>query len=60
MRLLIEGDFYLRVVFISLGSWQIAIRYMQAIELDDGSSTRSLSVLLLAVEMSLRTQTGLE
>ena len=32
-------------------------RYMRAILIDAGSSTRSLSVLLSAVETSLRTQT---
>ena len=59
--------YYLRVAFIPLGSWQIAtmaeIGYMWAIQLGliyTGSSTRSLSVLLSAMEMSPRTQTGLE
>ena len=39
------------------------IRYMRAIQLghiNAGSSTHSLSVLLSAMEMSLRTQTALE
>ena len=55
--LLLEGGIY----FVdSNDGW---IRYMGVIQLgliDAGSSTCSLSVLLLAVEMSLRTQTALE
>ena len=48
VRLLIEDGYYLRVVFIS--------RYKQSIQLgliDAGSSTHTISVLLLAVETSL-------
>ena len=62
LLLLIEGGYY--SVFILLGSRQKDwIRYMRAIQLgliDPGSTTCSLSVLLLAVEMSLWSQTALE
>ena len=61
VQLLIESGVYFvgRLLDGNDGS----IRYMRAIQLgliDAGSSMHSLSVLLSAVEMSLRTQTGLE
>ena len=61
VQLLIEGGVYFvgRLLDGNNGS----IRYMRAIQLgliDADSNMHSLSVLLSAVEMSLRTQTGLE
>ena len=61
LRLLFEDGVYFVVKLADSNSdWN---KYMRAIQLgmiDTGSSTCSLSVLLSAVEMSLRTWTGLE
>ena len=56
--LLLEGGIYF--VGKSAGSNNGWIRYMWAIEIHAGSSTCSLSVLLLAIETNLRTWTCLE
>ena len=62
IQLLLEGDYYLRLAFISLESRQIAktadMQTIQLGQIDAGSS--SLSVLLSAVETRLRTRTALE
>ena len=61
MRLLFEGGVY----FVgkpadSNNDWNRYMRAIQIAMIDAGSSTCSLSVLLLAVETSLRTWTALE
>ena len=68
VRLLFKDSYYLRVAFILLGSWWIAMmteigtcgRYRYVCLIEAGSSMHSLSVLLSAMETSHRTQTGLE